>query len=188
VSQRARRVSRSFPGSPGYSWGAHRRSGCRGRFGGPGSTELAGVAGWRFTLRGRASVRRGVGCGAASHGRPHTASAVWRWSRRCRDCRQPAAEIGANVLWAEPRGVPRLEELETAPPAKRTRAQKGPLASRGAVELARPGRVEPVASEPSGPHRLCPLTDRVRNPMGACRVKHTGEVPGGVNRQEGVKP
>jgi hypothetical protein len=32
------------------------------------------------------------------------------------------------------------------------------------------------------------LTDRAHNPMGACRVKQTGEVPGGESRQEGVKP
>jgi hypothetical protein len=65
---------------------------------------------------------------------------------------------------------------------------EGLLASHGTVELARPSCVEPVASELSGSHQLHLLTDRARNPMGACRVKQTDEVPGGENRQEGVKP
>lgn len=74
------------------------------------------------------------------------------------------------------------------PPAKRARVQKGPQGTHGAGELARPNRVKPVVSEPSGSHRLHPLTDRAQNPMGACRVKQTDEVPGGVSRQEGAKP
>jgi hypothetical protein len=119
---------------------------------------------------------------------PATASVVWIWPNRCRNFRQPATNEGANVLWAEPHGVPWLEEPETVSPAKRTRVQKGPLAAHSTVELARPSCVEPVASELSGSHRVYPLTERARNPMGACRAKQTDEVPGGENRQEGAKP
>jgi hypothetical protein len=169
-------------------WGAHQRGRRRGRFGGLGSTQLDGVAGWRFTLRDRTSVRRGVVCEVAFRGRPRNRFGGLGWPRRCRSRRRPAAATGANVLWAEPRGLSRLEELETAFLAKRTRARKGLLVSHRAAELARPSGAKSVVSESSGSHLLRSFAGRARNPMGACRVKQTGEVSGGENRQEGAKP
>jgi len=54
-----------------------------------------------------------------------TASAVRSERRGGKSYRHSAAAKGADVLWAEPRGVPRLEELETAPSTMRARVQKG---------------------------------------------------------------
>jgi hypothetical protein len=151
------------------------------------SMELGSVADWWFTFRSRASACRGVGFGALS-------SVIFdrfgglELTTGGKSCRQPAATTGVNVFRAEPRGVPRLEELETASSSQAGAGANGPCAAHGVGELARPSRVKRMASEPSGPHRLYLLTDRAQNPMGACRVKQTGEVPGGESRQEGVKP
>jgi hypothetical protein len=153
-----------------------------------GTTRLAGVAGLRFALPGQPSVRRGAAVKLQSE--------VNSWPFR-----RPGADVGDaraagsrlptrewTSFGSSPAVLRGLEELETAPLTKRTRVQTGPLASHGAVELARPIRARQVACEPSGPHRLRSLTDRAQNPMGACRVKQTDEVPGGANRQEGAKP
>jgi hypothetical protein len=146
-----------------------------------------GVAGRRFVLCGRTSVRRGEASKQQSAVGSQTLRRLGagRGDVRAAGSRTPE---GANVLWVEPRGVSRSRGVGNSPCDLANAGADGAACSERCGRACSSGPNGAGSQRAFGPAPAA-LVDRVgSNPMGACRVKQTDEVPGGENRQEGVKP